>query len=244
MASRIPERDRKMIGILVVILIIVLVPIGVYLELNLMTGIQTDNCVCFDPNQFAPGPPYQGNLQINQKLANMTAAANETGAIPSYAQVMKSNDTVIFHSMNISIPVFAYPNAVASGITNMSIPAYDNQSISNAFTVYGLYLPSLTIPRGATLNITFVNMDPTDHHNFVITTFPPPFAEYIMQNMATGGEMTAMTPLLPPIDNNTDTVSAFQYTVVLNLNVTHMWYMCMFPAHAQNGMWGNITLIK
>jgi hypothetical protein len=53
------------------------------------------------------------------------------------------------------------------------------------------------------------------------------------------------------MDNTSDTalananVSEYQCTVLFDLphDVNHMWYMCMFPNHAMNGMYGNITLV-
>lgn len=237
-------RDRRAMAILIIAVIVIFVPIGVYLEMGVMAAGQTDGCTCFDANSYVPAPVYNGTSQISVKTANQTAM---NGTIPSYAQINKQADTITFHSMNISLVVFSNSNTWVSTVTNTTIPEYDNvSSLSNAFAIYGLYQPTLVIPRDATLNVTFINMDFTDHHNFVLTTFPPPFPEYIMQNMAVDGEMVQMTPLIAPVNNSTNTASEFQYTIVLNVpaSVTHMWYMCMFPTHAMNGMYGNITLVS
>ena len=244
-----PSSDRKIYGILLIVLLIILVPIAVYLTNDISAANASDACNCFDQNSFVPSPIYNGTARLNAVVANNTAM---NGTIPSYAVIDKQNDTITFRSMNISIVAFSNSNTWVSAVTNMTIPAYDNVSVlSNAFAIYHLFAPTLIIPRGATVNITFVNMDFTDHHNFVISSFPPPYPEYIMQNMASGGEMVQMTPLLPPMDNTSDTalananVSEFQYTVRLDLpqSVNQMWYMCMFPNHALNGMYGNITLV-
>lgn len=238
-----PKRDRRIIGLLAIILVAILVPIGVILSNDLANAHSNENCTCFDANTYAPASINGGTAKINAQVANNSAM---NGTTPSYVQEIAQNDTIIFHSMNISIIAFSNSNAWVSTITNTSIPAYDNvSSLSNGFAIYHMYQPTLVIPRGAMVNITFVNMDYTDHHSYVLSTFPPPYPLYIMQNMANGGEMIQMTPLLPPVDNSTDTVSAYQYTLILNLpaSVTHMWYMCMFPGHAMLGMYGNITLV-
>jgi hypothetical protein len=249
-------RDRKAIAILAVIVLVVSVPIGYYLGNEISVTNSTNGCTCFSGNNYEPAAPNFGTSQINGTLANQTAAS---GPPPSNAQEFKQNNTIIFHSSNVSLLVFAYPNFEAGYLLNRSIPAYDCNSpcpslsepledvnsTSNSFTIYGLIQPTLIIPRDSTINVTFVNMDPTDHHSFVMSTFAPPYAEYIMQNMATqNGEMVQMTPLIPPINTTSGTVSVYQYTVLLDLptNVTNMWYMCMFPMHANQGMWGNITL--
>jgi rusticyanin len=238
-----PFSDRRSALFLLVLLLLVLIPIGVYLTNDINTANSRDACNCFDGNPFVPSPINNGTSQMNLKLANYTAM---NGTIPSYATVDRQTDTITFRSMNISILAFGNSNAWVSAITNMTIPAYDNVStLSNAFAIYRLFEPTLIIPKGATINVTFVDMDYTDHHNFVISTFPPPFPMFIMANMVTGGEMVQMTPLLPPVNNSTQTASLYQYTIVLNLpySIDRMWYMCMFPNHAMNGMYGNITLV-
>jgi len=251
-------RDRKAFAILAIIVVLLLVPIGYFLDTlvydpsgqggaGCIGQIPTDSCNLI--NQNIPAAEYDGTSTLNLLVANNTAM---NGMIPSYAQIFKQNDTIIFHSMSITILAFGNANAWVSSTTNTTVPTYDNVTqYSNGFAIYHLYAPTLIIPRGATINITFVNMDYGDHHNFVLSTFPPPFPMYIMQNMNNGGEMVAMTPLLPPVDNASDSslananASEFSYTVNLDLpsSITHMWYMCMFPAHAMQGMWGNITLV-
>jgi rusticyanin len=258
MQIRNPMRDRKAFGILLIIVVLLLVPIGYYLDTlvnnpNTQGGagcigeLLTDSCNLVNANE--EGPEYNGTSQLNLLTANYTAM---NGTLPSYVQSIQQNDTLVFHSMNITIIAFGNANSWVSAVTNTPVPAYDNVTqYSNGFAIYHLYAPTLVIPRGATVNVTFVNMDYGDHHNFVMSTFPPPFPMYIMQNMCSGGEMVAMTPLLPPVDNTSDSAlaianaSVFSYTVHLALpkNVTHMWYMCMMPGHAMQGMWGNITIV-
>jgi rusticyanin len=232
-----------MLGILALLAIVLLVPIGYFLTQNIIyaNGPNGPGCTCFDGNPYVPNPVYNGTSMISGDAANATAR-HLPAVVLKNVDVDRKSDTITFHSMNITLIVFSNSNSWVSALTHMPIPAYDNQSISNAFDIDGLYLPSLVIPRGATINVTFINMDPLDHHNFVISTLPPPYDEYIMQSMNVGGSMVAMTPLLSPFNTATNTASEFQYNVVLQTNATHMWYMCMFPDHAMLGMYGNITL--
>jgi rusticyanin len=248
------SRDWKAVGILAIIIVAVLVPIGYFLEQDLATanGPTGPGCSCFSGNPYVPSPVYNGTSMISGTLANMSAV---NGTIPKYVQIIKDNNTIIFHASKIDLPVFAYPNYQAGVVTKRPIPSYDcnapcpsltqplldNMSLSNSFTIYGLIEPSLVIPRNATIHVTFTNMDPTDHHSFVLTTFPPPYPEFIMQNMAVGGEMVSMTPLIPPVNSN-NMASVYRYTVILQTTSNQMWYMCMFPDHAMMGMYGNITV--
>lgn len=253
MSSPRPSRDRIAIAVLVLILVVIFVPLGYYLSGQISDTIATNGCQCFPENTSLLNTRALGTGLMNGTLANETAAH---GKIPSYAQVFASNRTIVFHSNNISIVVFSYPNFEAAYVLNTSIPAYDcsapcpdpsqplldDLSKSNSFTIYGLILPTLVIPRGSTINVTFINMDPTDFHSFMWVSFPPPYAEYIMQNEISGGEMVQMTPLIPYINSTTNQAHMYQYTIHLNYQVTHLWYACMYPMHAAQGMWGNVTL--
>lgn len=256
MSSLNPRRDRTALAILIVILVIIFVPLGYYLNMQINATVALNGCQCFPENTLLLNPRAMGTGVMNGTLANETAAH---GPIPSYVQVIAQNNTIIFHSNNISLVVFAWPNFEAGYVLNTSIPSYDcfapcpnpadplqdTSSPSNSFTIYGLIQPTLVIERGSTINVTFVNMDPTDYHSFVMTSFAPPYAEYIMQNEISGGEMVQMTPLIPYVGYNTtaNDVHMYEYTVHLNYDVTKLWYACMYPMHANQGMWGNITIV-
>jgi rusticyanin len=251
MSSPKPSRDRRAIAVLVIVLIFVLIPLGYFLESQIMAANSDKGCQCFATNQSELAPRELGTYLMNGTLANETAAH---GPVPSYAHVFASNRTIVFDSKNISLEVFSYPNYMAGVVLNTSIPSYDctspcpnpndpaidNSSLSNSFAIYGIIQPTLVIQKGSKINVTFVNMDPTDHHSFVLTSFGPPYPMYIMQNMISGNEMVQMTPLLPPVNNGSAAV--YQYTINLNYAVTKLWYTCMFPMHASLGMWGNITI--
>ncbi|HZW55577.1 MAG TPA: hypothetical protein VFF30_04745 [Nitrososphaerales archaeon] len=88
-------RERKAIGILVVIIVVIQVPTGFYLNLLVHTDagqggagcigqFLTDSCNLINTN--VPASPYNGTSQLNLLAANNTAM---NGTIPSYAQVIK-----------------------------------------------------------------------------------------------------------------------------------------------------------
>jgi hypothetical protein len=254
MSSPKPDRDRKTLAILVVALIVILAPLGYYMGTQINATVSTNGCQCFTINYSQLAPRDSGTGVMNGTLANETAAH---GPIPSYAQVFDQNRTIVFHSDKIDLVVFSYPNYMESTILNKPIPQYDCfapcpdpskpledlNSPSNSFAIYGLFQPTLVMPRGSLINVTFINMDPTDHHSFVFTSFAPPYAEYIMQNMAAGGEMVQMTPLIPPVNSTSNAAAVYQYTIHMDYNITRLWYTCMFPMHSNQGMWGNVTLV-
>ncbi|MFP3281155.1 MAG: hypothetical protein RXO76_08850 [Vulcanisaeta sp.] len=42
----------------------------------------------------------------------------------------------------------------------------------DVFVIYGLINPTLVVPAGAIIHVTFINLDDGMYHNFVVTTVP------------------------------------------------------------------------
>lgn len=236
--SRRPNSDRRDLGVLGILLIITLGVTAGFLELSAYAIAPSPFSDYLNSN--VPDLTTLGIFHVPGKVANYTAV---NGTAPAYAQVIRLNRTIIFHSMMINLPVFSSSGSLSSALTGIPVPDYSLAG-NNAFTIYGLPLPALVFPQGATLNITFYNLDFPDYHNFVIMTFPPPYDNYMMDGMTMGGQMVTMSPLeVPPVNQVSNVVSAFHYTVTLNYpKVSRMWYTCMFPTHAAMGMWGSIYL--
>src|ERR1700730_9304109 len=117
-----PARDRVVLGLLILILVIIFIPLGYVLSTQITATINDNGCQCFSENLSELAPQALGTGLMNGTLANETAAH---GTVPSYAQVFAQNRTIIFHSNNIALVVFAYPNFEAAYVLNTSIPAYD-----------------------------------------------------------------------------------------------------------------------
>ncbi len=237
MSLRRPNSDRRDLGILGIILIIILGISTTVLELSVLAIAPSPFSDIWNTN--VPDSVALGNIHISGKIANYTAVL---ATVPGYAQIIRLNRTIIFHSMTINLPVFASSADLSTALTGLAVPDYA-LSGNNAFTIYGLPLPALVIPQGATLNITFYNLDHPDHHNFVIATFPPPYDNYIMDGMSVNGQMITMSPIVLPYNPATNTVSGYHYTLTLNYpKISRMWYLCMMPGHAAGGMWGSLYL--
>ncbi len=125
-----------------------------------------------------------------------------------------------------------------------------------SFEILGIINPTLVITPGSQVKFTVVNVDTDSYHNFVISLQGPPY--YYMGGMMNGyngnysgfGSMMGgyfqynnthgyMMSYLPPQSSG-----HYAYT-----NVSYdfsssgtFWYLCTYPGHASNGMYGKIKV--
>jgi len=117
-----------------------------------------------------------------------------------------------------------------------------NSSPQEYFVVDGTVNPTLVMRQGISIIFIIVNMDDMEH-NFAITTFPPPYPYMIMGgNMMNNGiRFVFDTPYLQPYSGgNKYPFETFTYIVE---NTGQFWYLCTYPGHAQEGMYGKIISI-
>ena len=110
-----------------------------------------------------------------------------------------------------------------------------------SFEIQGLFNPTIVIKEGVTINFTVVNIDTDSEHNFVLSGQSPPYS-YMgsMGSMGSGGydSMTSMS-FLPP----TNSGHFYYYNVSYGFSQTGTyWYLCTYPGHAENGMYGKIVV--
>ncbi len=116
-----------------------------------------------------------------------------------------------------------------------------NSSPEEYFVIDELVNPTLIIKSGISIRFIIVNMDDMEH-NFAITNFPPPYPYIIM-----GGNMmynvthfTLNTPYLQPYNGGDKYPSE---TVIFKAqNPGEFWYLCTYPGHAQEGMYGKLII--
>ena len=174
-----------------------------------------------------------GTMGIGQAIALMKA-------LPDYAKVNTSANTITYGSQSVSILVLAAMGDDAANITGVEPPNY---ATGDVFMVGGLIDPTLVFQRGANVNFTFVNIDDDMYHNFVLTTISPPYS-YMM--MASGGmgpgmmyEFISAMPLMAPANYQQGYAYAYSYSLTMN-GAGDYWYVCTYPGHAQSGMYGEI----
>jgi rusticyanin len=173
-------------------------------------------------------------MQIDQAIAMMRA-------LPAYAQLNAANNTITFTSKAASVLVIATMPEEAANLTGLQPPKYANGDV---FVIYGLINPTLVFQKGATLNLTVVNLDNDMFHNFVLTSLSPPYS-YMM--MASGGMGPGMMyrffstmPLMAPASYQQGYAHVYSYDLTLGSTGT-FWYACTYPGHAQSGMYGVIV---
>ncbi len=159
---------------------------------------------------------------------------------PQYATLLQANNTIVFNSKSIALVALTMGHERASNLTGRTPPAY---SSGDVFVIYGLINPTIVIPRGASLEVTVVNLDEDMYHNFIVATASPPYPYVAMQRgiMASGyqGGWLAMMPFLPPADYPRGIAHEYSYSFVASA-ASSLWYLCTYPGHAQEGMYGEI----
>jgi rusticyanin len=168
---------------------------------------------------------------------------------PSYVSSIASNDTIQFHSDNITVLVFGMMPEDAANLTGTNPPSYASGDV---FVIYGLVNPTLVMPSGAQVQVIFVNLDNDMYHNFVLTAAAPPYSSYPMQGMMGGGMMggysggygpygSYMMPYVNPADYSTGMAYSSSYGLTLGSQTT-LWYLCSYPGHAESGMYGKVII--
>lgn len=169
----------------------------------------------------------QGQLVSVQQVIHMIHNT------PSYANVISNNNTIIFSSKNTTIVALAMGRDTAINLTAIQPPSY---SKGDVFVIYGLINPTMIVTKGTTVHFTDINIDNDVNHNLVISSVSPPYPYMaMMSSMQSNGMMS----FLPPTNQG----SAHEYTYTLTLDQSgNLWYLCTYPSHAQDGMYGKILV--
>jgi len=187
-------------------------------------------------NQYGyPGYYSFGEYPINKAL---TLAMG----VPRGAQEFRGNDTIVFHSSNVTLVVAAMMGGDAENMTGSPLPSY---SKGDVFVIYGLINPTIVVPEGAVIHVIFINLDDDMYHNFVVTAAPPPYPYYSMPYIARGTEMgpgmMVNMEWLPPANYGEGYAASYSYSLVMEYPGVY-WYVCTYPGHAEEGMYGEIIV--
>ncbi len=168
----------------------------------------------------------------------ISVAESYANTLPPYARAYSNNNTISFSSSNITLVVLAMGVQRAINLTHELPPAFDSNSSGNAFVIDGLIDPTLIMPKGAIVHVDFINLDSSEYHNVIMTATGPPY-QYMPMSAMNG--IVSMMPIIPHADYSEGTASEYNYTAVFD-NAGTYWYLCMYPGHAQMGMYGKITV--
>lgn len=185
--------------------------------------------------QMGPGMMGGGYSQTFKTISIKDASASSQ--LPPYAQVAKDTNTITFSSQNVNIVALSMMADDAKNMTGSSPPSYAKDDV---FVIGNMIDPTLAIKAGTQLTVTSINLDEDMSHNFVIMTTAPPYSYMPMQNTMYGGAV-AMMPVLPNDDVKGGYAYELSYQVTLSQSGTY-WYVCTYPGHAQEGMYGKIIV--
>ena len=178
-----------------------------------------------------------GGSVLNTQI-NISTAESYANKLPSYAYAYPSNNTVLFASSNITLVILAMGVQRAINLTREQPPTYDSNNSGNAFVIDGLINPTLIIPKDAIVHIGFINLDSSEYHNVIMTATGPPY-QYMPMSAMNG--IVSMMPIIRPANYSGGSASEYNYTVVFGNSGTY-FYICMYPGHAQMGMYGKIIV--
>ena len=181
------------------------------------------------------GGTSAGNFSTQVSINTAESYAN---VMPQYAQRYTNNDTLVFRSNNITLVVLAMGVQRAINLTHEQPPPYDSNSSGNAFVIYGLINPTVIIPKGAIVHVEFINLDSSEYHNVIVTATGPPY-QYMPMSAMNG--IVSMMPVIPHADYSSGYAHEYNYTTAFG-NPGAYWYICMYPGHAQMGMYGKIVV--
>lgn len=212
-----------------------------------MWSYRTGNAYAYpsQPGTYGyPSPiPFNEYPGYSSFTIPITEALNMSMNVPSYAHVYKVNDTIVFTGDDITLVVLAMMGNDAVKMTGESPPSYAHGDV---FVIYGLINPTLVMPAGAVVHVIFINLDDDMYHNFVITTVPPPYPYNVMPYIGMysgymGPGMMSLMSWLPPANYNTGYAYGYEYTMTFTYPGAY-WYLCTYPGHAQEGMYGEIIV--
>ncbi len=172
--------------------------------------------------------------QVGTPIAVQTAV-QDMKAMQSYAIVSPKNNSISFGSKNVSIVVLAMGVDRAVNLTNSTPPSYAN---NDTFVIDGLIDPTLVLQKGSTVHITFVNLDSSAYHDIIITSTGPPYQYMPMSAM---GGLVSMMPFVQHADYQQGQAYEYSYNASFS-SAGAFWYLCMYPGHAQMGMYGKIIV--
>lgn len=103
------------------------------------------------------------------------------------------------------------------------------------FVINGLLNPTIHLSRGTQLTMTLTNADPSMYHNLALTTRDPPYSSMPMMSHMSGPRTSMLS------------ASESGYYWVQDMSITvnfpsQFWYLCEYPGHAEDGMYGSLVI--
>ncbi len=116
-----------------------------------------------------------------------------------------------------------------------------NSTFEEYFMINGMINPTIIAKDGIRIKLVVINMDNMEH-NLAIINQPPPYPYMIMGGGMMGSSVKFLlySNYLPPYSGGTNYPA-----LIINFDANQMgtyWYLCTYPGHAQEGMYGKIVI--
>lgn len=106
-----------------------------------------------------------------------------------------------------------------------------------SFEILRIINPTIVLKAGSEVHFTVVNIDTDSYHNFVLSNSPPPYSS--MGSMMGGSGFMSSMHYLPPTSSGNYAYMNMSYHFS---SPGTYWYLCTYPGHAENGMYGKIVV--
>ena len=168
---------------------------------------------------------YDNHSGINYLNQSELSSINVTGAGVTVSQATST----IYVNSSADLPVMMGPM---------------NSRSMYSFEIFGIVNPNIVMQSGVTVQFTVVNVDSDAYHNFVLSNSGPPYSYYMdemgmMNGYENGYGYMSMMPYLPPAGADHYAYMNISYSFS---SAGNYWYLCTYSGHAQNGMYGRITV--
>ena len=163
------------------------------------------------------GTALAGDAPLTVSAAQVRQLGNQ---VPAGATVDGCADRITFPTTAVTVVIEAVPA--------------NNPDMT--FRIAGLVNPTVVVPRGAQVNLEFINADSDEAHAFVITADQPPFAFHPAAPPAFPGSVAG--PIGDPPATGQG-ARAIEFTATTSGSYQ---YLCPMPGHAQMGMHGSFVV--
>lgn len=220
---------------------------GIIITIISLGGINASSLTSYSLQM--PGMMGTQNMMTTQgQLVSVQQAIKMMHNKPTNAMVNSHDNTVIFGAKNASIVALTMMSDDAVNITGMHPPSY---SKGDVFVISGLINPTLVVPKGTMVQFTVINLDEGMYHNLAISSVKPPYPYMAMMSSMNGmmssnwkaGANTDLSPIMMSFLPPTNHGLAHEYSYTLTFGQSgNLWYLCTYPSHAQDGMYGKIVV--
>lgn len=178
------------------------------------------------------GSAMNGMMAPTSSIDNATF--DRINSPPQGVAVDRATNTIYVNASSLTVPIEAsplwYPHS------------------GEYWLMYGLVNPTIVLKQGTEIDFLFINMDNETHVPGITALSPPysymPMMDGMMGDSPSRGAWLATGPMLPGVANTTSINPLYSDSIIpVTFSDTGIfWYLCLYPGHAQMGMYGEILV--